>query len=564
MRKPTRAGVIPVLVVIAACFLAFFWRLGSYGLFDLDEGLYVEAAREMNLTGDFVTPRVNGIEFFEKPPFVYWTSAVFQRLFGRNEPAARLPAAGASAILALLLLLFGTRIFGAKSGLFAALFFTLSPLVFGAGRQLTMDAVLSLWIAGALFAFFQGYTRGDKRSGWWLALFWACCGFGTLTKGAPGIVIPLVVVLLFLFLAEGAAAGIRKFFSGTGMLTGIPLFLVLVIPWHLAAWQSNGSLFVDEYIIRQHLGRFRGGDTAHRAPIWFYVPGFLLGFFPWSLFSIPALFERAARREGQSRSPAELARLLCKVWFALVFVVFSASGSKLISYILPLYAPAALLGADWAVRASTQKDRRTVLLWALGLATLLSATLFLGTLLHEQIISQVESATRRAVPREQITTAMVTFVMALTGTAAAACFCAWLLALLRRGGAALGALSAGMTAFLGVAVVLGLPAVDSAYLAPVHELAELAGNRAAAEGLQLVILTPGRRPSAVFYLPDPLLPESAGTPSNVVEITRTESFESLLPASSYYIVTRASNSEKFSRSTPIARRREWVALLVMR
>ena len=95
MRKPSRAGLVPVLLVIGACFLSFFWRLGSYGLFDLDEGLYVEAAREMNLTGDFVTPRVNGIEFFEKPPLVYWLSAVSQRIAGKTEFAARLPAAAA-------------------------------------------------------------------------------------------------------------------------------------------------------------------------------------------------------------------------------------------------------------------------------------------------------------------------------------------------------------------------------------------------------------------------------------------------------------------------------------
>ncbi len=567
MRKRSRAGALPVLLVMAACVLAFFWRLGSYGLFDLDEGLYVEAAREMNLTGDFVTPRVNGIEFFEKPPLVYWQSALSQRVLGKTEFAARLPAAGASAILAVLVLLFGSRFFGAQAGLLAGLSYALAPLVFGAGRQLTMDAVLSLWITAALFAFFQGYTSSDKRAGSWLSLFWACCGFGTLAKGAPGIVIPLAVVAVFLMFAEGAAAGFRRLFTGTRMLIGIPLFLLIVVPWHVAAWQANGSAFVDEYVIRQHLGRFRGGDTAHRAPFWFYVPVFFLLFFPWSFFTIPALFERGARKDGVSRNPTELAKLLCRVWFALVFIMFSVSGSKLISYILPLFAPAALLGADWAVRAAAMKERRTAMLWALGLATILAVSLFMGTLLHEQIISQVESATRRPVPRDQLPPAMITFVTALAGTAAATCACAWLLALFRRGSESNLALAGGMSAFFGVAVGLGLPAVDSAYMAPLHDVSAKAGIRAGAERRQLVILTPGRRPSALFYLPDPLLPESAVAPSNVVEITQLRSYFALLPVSPYFVICRLAEAQEFRRSVAVqvvAKRGNWVALKVSR
>src|SRR5439155_1159727 len=143
-----------LLLLAALCGLCFFWRLGSYGLFDLDEGLYVAAAREMRLTGDLVTPRVNGEPFFEKPPLVYWSAALMFRLFGVSELTARLPAALATTGLVFLVYVFGRRFFGRPSGLLAAAFFALSPLVLGAARELTTDAMLDLWIACALFAYF--------------------------------------------------------------------------------------------------------------------------------------------------------------------------------------------------------------------------------------------------------------------------------------------------------------------------------------------------------------------------------------------------------------------------
>ena len=266
MKKQRHVGIVPLLLVAGAVFLSFFWNLGSYGIFDLDEGLYVEAAREMNLRGDYIIPMVNGVEFFEKPPLVYWLSAASQLVLGQNEFAARLPAATASATLAILVFLIGNRFLGSKSGLLTGLAYALNPIVFGAGRQLTMDAVLALWMAAALFAFFKGYSAGEKGSAGWFYGFWACCAFGVLSKGAPGIVLPLVIVFVFLIMADGIGPGMRRFFTGTRRLFGIPLFLTIIIPWHAAAWQVGGRPFVDAYIIRQHLGRCRGG-TAWLDPV---------------------------------------------------------------------------------------------------------------------------------------------------------------------------------------------------------------------------------------------------------------------------------------------------------
>jgi 4-amino-4-deoxy-L-arabinose transferase-like glycosyltransferase len=357
-------------------------------------------------------------------------------------------------------------------------------------------------------------------------------------------VIPLAAALLYLLVTHGPAAGIRRFFTDTGMLYGIPILLVIVVPWHVLAWQANGRPFTDEYIIKQHLGRFRGGDTAHRAPFWFFVPGFLLGFFPWSLFTVAALAERFPRKVKPVRNGPEDARRLCKIWFALVFIMFSASGSKLISYILPLYAPAALLAADWAVRSVAKKENVTRLLWAMGIAALVSFFVFIAALLHEHIIAQIESATRRNVSMQDVSGDIVQFALWLTGAAAAACSAAWIAALWKQSPSSLWTLTAGMAAFIGIAVVLGFPAVDSAYLTPFHNAVAFAGRNTAREG-RVVVVTSSRRPSALFYLPDRFLARSDAGRTAVIEISDPDTAPERLPRPPFSLIFPLSERATF-------------------
>src|SRR5258708_10531273 len=149
------------LLLGAICFIAFYLRLGANGLFDLDEALSANAAREMVLHRDYVSPTVNGAFFFEKPPFIYWCAAVFFHIVGINELGARLPAAIASTLLAFLIFKFGSRIFGMRAGFLAGAFFGLSPIVLGAGRQLTTDAMLALWISCALISYFKAASSTE-------------------------------------------------------------------------------------------------------------------------------------------------------------------------------------------------------------------------------------------------------------------------------------------------------------------------------------------------------------------------------------------------------------------
>ncbi len=160
-----------LVILSGICFLCFFWRLGSVGLFDFNEGFYTQVAREMYLRGDFISPRVNGIYFFDKPPLAIWLSALSFHLFGVNEFAARLPVALAAAAIVFLTYGFGARYFDRRAGLFAGAMVALNPLFYGTARQMTMDIHQTLWFAVAMFSFFLAHaetseTQGVRRETW--------------------------------------------------------------------------------------------------------------------------------------------------------------------------------------------------------------------------------------------------------------------------------------------------------------------------------------------------------------------------------------------------------------
>jgi 4-amino-4-deoxy-L-arabinose transferase-like glycosyltransferase len=501
----TSEGRIFFFLLVGICGLAFFWQLGGYGLFDLDEGLYAAAAREMYLHRDFVTPRVNGEAFFEKPPLAYWAAAGMMLLLGVNEFAVRLPAALATTAVVFLVYWFGGRYVGTRAGGLAACFYALAPLVFGEARQLTMDALLTFFFTVALFCFFLGYTTPSPAGRRWYYGFWGACGLAVLTKGLVGLLLPVLVAVVFLFFAErfGGRAVARAMVCACP-LSGLLLFVAIILPWHLAAWRAERDLFWNVYILQQHIARFRGGDMAHRAPFWFFLPAFLVGFFPWSVF-VPSALRVPHRREisgGPSENATSVARLLLIVWAIVVFVFFSASGSKLVSYILPMYPAAALLVGGWCAQVIDQKEGQAALLAASGAAFLIGLLLFGAVYFHEAIIRLIEQQTHKPVPTDQVTPAMLRWATHQFGAAALATGALFLLLLLDRRRAAFAAAIAGMVVFAGVAVMEGLPVVNAAFCAPLQSLATQAGHESVSGVPIALYIGPPRRPSVLFYLPD--------------------------------------------------------------
>ena len=507
-------AILPTLALVLLTGVACFWRLGGCGILDLDEGLYSAAAREMTMTGDIIVPRVNGAPFFEKPPLAYWTAAAGIRLLGRTEAAARLPSALATAATAWLLALWGRKRLGARAGLLAGAFYLTSPLVLGPARMLTMDAALCLWIAVAMVAAYEAMDRA--RGAWlWAAVSGAACGLGVLAKGLPGVVFPVATAVLWCGLVERRlSAAVRRLRPMLGP-AAVAAFLLVAVPWHVLAFRASGELFWGEYIVRQHLGRFRGGDTSHLAPFWFYAPVFLAGLFPWSVFA-PSAYWRAVR-DAAGAAERRLAVFLA-LWASLVFVAFSASGSKLVSYILPMAAPTALLVGWWWSRAldAPEAARRSAFVAAL-VAVCVSGALFGILALHGPILAAVERATHRPIALDANGLAMIAYGERLFLVAAVGCVVAAGLTWAGSLRGALISLLGAMLIFVAMAVDGGLSMLNDGFTAPLHRMVSLAAHEGARGGSLLLNVGAPRRPSALYYLPDQWLTDGARAAHRLTE-----------------------------------------------
>jgi len=517
MTRSHSALVIGLLIVL--CLVSFWLGLGSLGITDLDEGLYTAASREMALTGDFITPRVNGEPFFEKPPLLYWLSAFAIRIFSTTESSARLPSAIAATLLVALTFWFGSRRLSPVAALLGAAFLSLSPVMVAAGRLSTTDALLTLCVTLAIVAAEEA-TRAHRRRFTWFLVSACACGVGVLAKGAPAIVLPAITLGVWYFGFERRSLRPLLRIRSWAVILGMTFVIALIaFPWHMAALQANGRAFVDEYVVRQHLMRFQGGDVSHRAPFWFFVPGFLAGMFPWSLFTAAALCVRnrqsitQANQNSEGPSSAILPKLqqpvstrtLLKTWFWVTFIIFSASGSKLISYILPLYPAAALLAGDYVAKLA-KSPRAPRVMTTGGLAALVILVgLWLALVWPDPLLVLINRYSTKPValsPDARRLLAACVLPLGITVGAPVA-----MLVWAHRPELAAGVSAAVMTAFVLVVLWRGVPIINQKAIGSLHALAAYGGRLVADGGSLIVAIGSPRRPSIFFYVPDRVLVE---------------------------------------------------------
>ena len=320
----TRSRVVLLLIVLS---LAWFGTLGLRPLYKADESRYGEISREMVASGDWVTPRLNGFRYFEKPPLQYWTTAAFFSVLGEKDYVARLWTALAGFAGILLVLYAGNRLWGPPAGSYAAAVLAGSPLYVLLGQVNTLDMGVSVFLAAALVAFLLG------RMLW----FWAACAAAVLSKGLIGIVLPGGVILLFLLIKRDWRL-VRRIRPIAGPL----VFLAISAPWFIAVSAANPQ-FLHFFFIQEHFQRFTTQMHDRVEPFWFFLPILFAGLGPWLL---PFL---------RSLRPRDDATLLLVVWSLVVLAFFSASGSKLPPYILPVFPAAALLvgrllAREWPAR----------------------------------------------------------------------------------------------------------------------------------------------------------------------------------------------------------------------
>lgn len=328
--RTARQDLTVLLIVFG---FGFFQFLGKIPLIDPDEGRYAEIPREMLEQGDFVTPFLNYVKYFEKPPLHYWLSAASLAVFGENEFAARLPGALMGLLTVLLVYHLGRKLFGRREGLLAALILGTSTGFLVQARIDITDMTLTCCLSGALGAFLLAIFEDEARKGLYYYLFYACAALAVLAKGLIGIVLPGGIIFFYLLLS-----GRWRLLKEMRFISGTALFLLIASPWFVLVSLKNPE-FARFFFIHEHFERFLTKVHGRYQPIWFFIPVLIGTMLPWSFFipnAMQGIWRERRRVEGSSR-------LYLAVWAILIFVFFSKSNSKLVPYILPVFPPLALL-----------------------------------------------------------------------------------------------------------------------------------------------------------------------------------------------------------------------------
>jgi len=336
--------------------VALFLHLDTIPLYDVDEGAFTEATREMLVSGNFLTTYLDGELRFDKPILIYWLQAASISLFGLTEAAARLPSVLAALGWAGLTYAFGRRHYGAEAGFWAALFLTLSLQVSLIAKAAIADALLNLWIAAALFAIYQYRVSADRRL---LLGAYAAMGLGMLTKGPVAVVIPFAATFLF----YASFGQWREWLRGVFHFPGWAVFLVIAGPWYALEFAAQGQAFIDGFFLKHNVSRFQGPMEGHAGSLLYFVPVLLLGTLPFTGLILRGLAPL------RTLWADELARFLL-LWFAFVFVFFSLSGTKLPHYIIYGYTPLFLLAARAITLGGAPRFRG---LWAAAFLLFLAA-----------------------------------------------------------------------------------------------------------------------------------------------------------------------------------------------
>jgi 4-amino-4-deoxy-L-arabinose transferase-like glycosyltransferase len=346
------------------CYVFFFHGLGSIGLIGPDEPRYTAVAREMYQTGDYITPRLHGETWFEKPPLMYWGAALGFPIFGVNEFAARLPSALFATASIFLMYFVCRKLWGQAAAVAASLILTTSVGYLAYARAASMDMLLSSCLTIALLSFLMGCNFNTPNRRWWFAAFYAFIGLGVLAKGIVAIVLPALSLLGYLLVR-----GRRGEWKEWHPLYAILIF-VIAAPWFIAVIRANGYDFIQVFFVNHHFERFTTTIHGHTRPFYFYIPAMIMLTFPWTFMIIPGL-----RRIFDRNDRALL-------WFAIVPIVFfSFAGSKLPGYILMSVPPFAMLCARAISDASSRAFRIAVYIEAGAMVFIGLAFGFFGDML---------------------------------------------------------------------------------------------------------------------------------------------------------------------------------------
>jgi 4-amino-4-deoxy-L-arabinose transferase-like glycosyltransferase len=343
--------------------IVWFYMLGARTLVPTDEGRYAEMGREMLATGDWITLRLNGIKYFEKPPLQNWMNALTFAVFGLGDWQARLWTGLCGLIGVASVAYTGNKLFSRRVGIIAALVLGSSFYWAGMGHVNSLDMGLSgmmvLCMCGLLVGQRDGVSDTERRNA--MLVCWAGMALATMSKGLIGFVLPGAVLVIYTLLTRNWALWARLH-----MGKGLILFFAITAPWFILIALKNPE-HPHFFFIHEHFQRFTSG-VHNRGGAWYYFfPFLLLGIVPWLGVLLQGLWT-GVKEQSQGFQP----RKLLLVWAVFFFFFFSISGSKLPGYILPIFPALALLIAFYVDQCQARALKIAAILFALlGLTGLL-------------------------------------------------------------------------------------------------------------------------------------------------------------------------------------------------
>jgi 4-amino-4-deoxy-L-arabinose transferase-like glycosyltransferase len=360
-----------LLILAVLLSVLFFTHLGGLALTEPDETFYAQTAKEMLIASDWVTPRIFNEPQFEKPALYYWLVMASYIVFGISEFSARFPSAVFSIFGVLGVFLIGKLLYSRLCGFLSAVVMTTSIIYIIVGRACVTDIVLVVFIIYAFYFFIKGWSCDNKKYHYAAS---AATALAVLTKGPIGLFIIGAVILLYLAIT----GEIRFIFKKVPIFKLILLFLAIALPWYVLAYLANGNMFIDEFFGFHNITRFTQPEHKIGDTPFFYLPVVLGGIFPWSVFFTFAgwcMYKKnkdTASSLQESRPAIKAPKVFLAAWFLVVFIFFSISRTKLVTYILPLFPAMALMTGGFWEKAimGYEKDMsiRRQIKWAFGIS----------------------------------------------------------------------------------------------------------------------------------------------------------------------------------------------------
>ncbi|WP_426767247.1 lipid IV(A) 4-amino-4-deoxy-L-arabinosyltransferase [Erwinia aphidicola] len=334
------------LLLISLFILYYLIPIEFRHLWQPDETRYAEISREMLQSGNWVTPHFFDSRYFEKPIAGYWFNNIGQMIFGHNNFAVRIGSVFCTLLSALMVYWLGRRIYGGRAiALTASVIFLTSLLVYGVGTYAVLDPMLALWMTAAMCCYwFASEAVSVRQRVRRYLLLGLACGMGFMTKGFLALAVPAIAILPWAIWHQR----LRE------LLVYGPLAVVsaalLSMPWAMAIHQQQPD-FWHYFFWVEHIQRFADSDAQHKAPFWYYLPIIVAGALPWAAL-LPGALSMGWRERQQSAGGLYLLS-----WVVIPFLFFSIAKGKLPTYLLPLFAPLALLMAQYGYRLAQQGSR---------------------------------------------------------------------------------------------------------------------------------------------------------------------------------------------------------------